>query len=57
MKTAMNTWTPYDQYSLGSYRIDPNFGVVNDIGAWDDDDQTVYAGNYFYVSSATKKRI
>lgn len=55
MKTAMNTWTPYDQYSLGSYRIDPNFGVVNDIGAWDDDDQTVYAGNYFYVSSATKK--
>ena len=41
MKTAMNTWTPYDQYSLGSYRIDPNFGVVNDIGAWDDDDQTV----------------
>ena len=55
MKTALNTWTPYDQYGLGSYRVDPNFGVVNDIGAWDDDDQTVYAGHYFYVSSATKK--
>ncbi|WP_294550642.1 Mfa1 family fimbria major subunit [uncultured Bacteroides sp.] len=54
-KTAMNTWTPYDQYGLGSYRKDPNFGTGTVIGAWDENDQTVYAGNYFYVSSATDK--
>ena len=53
-KTAMNTWTPYDQYGLGSYRKDPNFGTGTAIGAWSDSDPSVYAENYFYVSSATK---
>lgn len=53
-KTAMNTWTPYDQYGLGSYRKDPNFGTGTTIGAWSDSDPSVYAENYFYVSSATK---
>lgn len=50
----MNTWTPYDQYGLGSYRKDPNFGTGTAIGAWSDSDPSVYAENYFYVSSATK---
>ncbi|WP_288360857.1 Mfa1 family fimbria major subunit [uncultured Bacteroides sp.] len=53
-KTAMNTWTPYDQYGLGSYRKDPNFGTGTAIGAWSDSDPSAYAENYFYVSSATK---
>lgn len=53
-KTAMNTWTPYDQYGLGSYRKDPNFGTGTAIGAWSDSEPSVYAENYFYVSSATK---
>ncbi|MCD8184515.1 MAG: fimbrial protein [Bacteroides sp.] len=33
-ETALNTLTPFDQYGLGSYRIDPNYGDgLNPIGA------------------------
>lgn len=53
LKTAMNSWTPYDQYGIGSYRQDPNYGDSN-IGEWiDADNHSDYDLNYFYVTSAT----
>lgn len=53
IKTAMNSWTPYDQYSIGSYRQDPNYEDSN-IGKWvSSTNHSDYDLNYFYVTSAT----
>lgn len=49
----MNSWTPYDQYSIGSYRQDPNYEDSN-IGKWvSSTNHSDYDLNYFYVTSAT----
>lgn len=51
--TYNETPTPFDQYELGSYRIDPNY-QMSEIGVWTNaGDHAKYDENYFYVTSAT----
>lgn len=53
IETFKKSWTPYDQYEIGSYRVDPNYEMA-DIGAWvSASNHALYDANYFYVSSAT----
>lgn len=53
IETFKKSWTPYDQYEIGSYRVDPNYTMAG-IGAWvSNTDHADYDANYFYVSSAT----
>lgn len=49
IRTILNTTTPFDQYGLGSYRIDPNYSSMN-IGTWNTGN---YDDNYNYVTSAS----
>ncbi|MDR2038937.1 MAG: Mfa1 family fimbria major subunit [Bacteroidales bacterium] len=47
--TARGCITPYDQYKIGSYRVDPNYDNTN-IGVWSTAD---YALNYnYYLESS-----
>lgn len=51
--TFKESWTPYDQYEIGSYRVDPNYTMAG-IGEWvSNTDHAKYDENYYYVSSAT----
>lgn len=52
-KTFKNSWTPYDQYEIGSYRVDPNY-EMSEIGVWvSNTNHAEYDNNYFYVTSST----